>query len=108
MCQLYMRKKVNATFEKLDKVTRTTVRGRFSVVLEEARHRGDLVSFTLSEEVLAEARAATSGGEHNQIEEEEEPLQKEGSVEGSVEATVAALAACGCLVSATLLGQHRP
>jgi hypothetical protein len=84
---------VHFSFEKLDKVTRTTVRGRFSVVLEEARHRGDLVSFTLSEEVLAEARAATSGGEHNQIEEEEEPLQKEGSVEGSVEATVAALVA---------------
>ena len=83
---------VHFSFEKLDKVTRTTVRGRFQAVSEEAHHRSALVSFAVSEEALAEARAATSSGEHHPIEEEdeEEPMQEEASVEANATAVAAA------------------
>ena len=81
---------VHFSFEKLDRVTRTAVRGRFSAISEEVHHRSSLVSFALSEEALAEARAATCGGEHHRIEEEEEQLLYQ---EADVEAAAAALAA---------------
>ena len=81
---------VHFSFEKLDKVTRTTVRGRFQTISEEAHHRSELVSFAVSEEALAEAHAATSGGEHHPIEEVEQQLMQE---QASVEASAAAIAA---------------
>jgi hypothetical protein len=61
------------SFEKVDHVTRTTVRGRFiGCISEEAHHRSSLVSFALTPDALREAHAATVGGSHTQVESDED------------------------------------
>ena len=61
------------SFEKVDHVTRTTVRGRFiGCISEEAHHRSSLVSFALTPDALREAHAATVGGSHMPVESDED------------------------------------
>ena len=79
---------VHFSFEKVDRVTRSTICGRFepSRVSEQVLHRQQLVSFALTEDALAAAREEVSG-----------PGQEEATVAEELDAAaareVAALAA---------------
>ena len=83
------------SFEKTDRVTRTTIRGRFiGCISEEAHHRGALVSFALSEEAVREAFSATCGGASNAIEsdEEEAPQRQQTEREAAAMSSITAAA----------------
>ena len=85
---------VHFSFEKCDHVTRTAVRGRFtSGVSEEAHHRSALVSFALTEAVVAEAETATSGGACASIESDEDEAAEAEAAACASEAHRAATAA---------------
>ena len=86
-------------FEKTDRVTRTTIRGRFTTALEQVYHRHELVSFALSDAAVAGAREATSGGVHHQIESEEDH-------DDATAATTAAAADTGTAALAAATAAH--
>ena len=78
------------SFEKLDCVTRTTIRGRFAgCVSEQEYHRNALVSFALTEEAVCEAYAATLGGADEAVESD---ADEERTVSERTAATKAAAA----------------
>ena len=81
------------SFEKEDRVTRTTVRSRFVRLSEEVHHRSKLVSFALTTDSVLEARAATAGGADNPIESDDEGEAADRQAEREAIAGMAAAAA---------------
>ena len=81
------------SFEKEDRVTRTTVRSRFVRMSEEVHHRSKLVSFALTTDSVLEARAATAGGADNPIESDDEGEAADRQAEREAIAGMAAAAA---------------
>ena len=81
------------SFEKEDRVTRTTVRSRFVRLSEEVHHRSKLVSFALTTDSVLEARATTAGGADNPIESDDEGEAADRQAEREAISGMAAAAA---------------
>ena len=69
---------VHFSFEKEDRVTRSTIRGRLGGLFEKVFYRGQLVAFSVPVEVHDEARRVTSGGGPSAIESEDEEEEEQG------------------------------
>ena len=95
------------SFEKDDRVTRTTVRSRFFRWSEEVHHRSKLVSFALTSDDVLEARRATSGGADHSIESDDEGEAANRQAELEAIAEIAAAVAKQAAGARTKAKRHK-